>query len=412
MAKIMAINAGSSSIKFQLLDMPAEEVIASGVMERIGTKDQNGNLQDGIFTLKYNKNGEKTKEETNPKLPDHAAGVELLLKTLTEKNIVKSLDEITGVGHRVVQGGEYFKDSAIIDGPDGTVVKKILELADLAPLHNRAHVVGIRAFIKALPNVPEVAVFDTTFHQTMAEEAYMYATPYEWYTKYGIRKYGAHGTSHKYVSQRTAELLGKKKEDTKIIVCHLGNGASISAVKGGKCVDTSMGLTPLEGIPMGTRSGNIDPTVLQIVAHKENKDIDTLINELNKKSGLLGMGGRTNDARDVTKGMNEGDHRCIMAFNVQSKRIADYVASYYMYMGGCDAIAFTAGMGEYLAHLRSKICARLGAMGVKLDEEVNNQAYGKEMEISAKDSKVKVFVVPTNEEVMIARDVIRIANIK
>lgn len=412
MAKIMAVNAGSSSIKFQLLDMPAEEVIASGVMERIGTKDANGNPQNGIFTIKYNKNGEKVKEETQPMLPTHAEGVELLLKTLVEKHIVEKLEEITGVGHRVVQGGEYFKDSALIDGPDGVVINKILELADLAPLHNRAHVVGMRAFMKALPSVPEVAVFDTTFHQTMAEEAYMYATPYEWYTKYGIRKYGAHGTSHKYVSQRCAELIGKPLEESKIIVCHLGNGASISAVKGGKCIDTSMGLTPLEGIPMGTRSGNIDPTALQVVAKHEGKNIDELINVLNKQSGLLGMGGRTNDARDVTKGMNEGDHRCIMAFNVQAKRIVDYIGSYYVYMGGVDAIAFTAGMGENLCHLREKICNRLAVLGVTLNKEVNNATYGAEARISGDDSKVQVWVVPTNEEVMIARDVVRIANVK
>ncbi len=412
MAKIMAVNAGSSSIKFQLLDMPAETLIASGVMERIGTKDANGNPQNGIFTLKYNKNGEKVKEETNPMLPDHAVGVELLLKTLVEKNIVKELTEITGVGHRVVQGGEYFKDSALIDGPDGTVINKILELADLAPLHNKAHVVGMRAFFKALPGVPEVAVFDTTFHQTMPEEAYMYATPYEWYTKYGIRKYGAHGTSHKYVSQRTAELINKPLEDTKIIVCHLGNGASISAVKGGKCVDTSMGLTPLEGIPMGTRSGNIDPTALQVVAKHEGLTLDELLTILNKKSGLLGMGGRTNDARDVTKGMNEGDHRCIMAFNVQSKRIADYIASYYVYMGGCDAIAFTAGMGENLTHLREKILNRLSVLGVEIDKAANDAAYGVEAKISTANSKIACWVVPTNEEVMIARDVVRIGNVK
>jgi len=412
MAKIMAVNAGSSSIKFQLLDMPAETLIASGVMERIGTKDAEGKPQDGIFTLKYFKNGEKVKEETNPMLPDHAVGVELLLKTLVEKNIVKELTEITGVGHRVVQGGEYFKDSALIDGPDGTVINKILELADLAPLHNKAHVVGMRAFFKALPGVPEVAVFDTTFHQTMPEEAYMYATPYEWYTKYGIRKYGAHGTSHKYVSQRTAELINKPLEDTKIIVCHLGNGASISAVKGGKCVDTSMGLTPLEGIPMGTRSGNIDPTALQVVAKHEGLTLDELLTILNKKSGLLGMGGRTNDARDVTKGMNEGDHRCIMAFNVQSKRIADYIASYYVYMGGCDAIAFTAGMGENLTHLREKILNRLSVLGVEIDKAANDAAYGVEAKISTANSKIACWVVPTNEEVMIARDVVRIGNVK
>ena len=251
MAKIMAVNAGSSSIKFQLLEMPEEKVIASGVMERIG-------LAEGIFTLKYN----GKKEETNPVLPTHAEGVQLLLDTLLEKGIVKSLDEISGVGHRVVQGGEFFKDSTLVDGPDGVVVKKIAELADLAPLHNPAHIIGIKAFYKALPNVPEVVVFDTVFHQTMPEEAYMYATPYEWYEKYGIRKYGAHGTSHKFVSQRCAEVMGKKLEDTKIIVCHLGNGASISAVEGGKCKDTSMGLTPNAGIMMGTRCGDIDYSLI------------------------------------------------------------------------------------------------------------------------------------------------------
>lgn len=398
MGKIMAVNAGSSSIKFQLLDMPEEKVIASGVMERIG-------LDKGIFTLKYN----EKKEETNPVLPTHAEGVELLLKSLVEKKIVNKLEEIEGVGHRIVQGGEFFKDSCIVDE---SVIEKILELADLAPLHNRAHVVGIRAFQKALPNVPQVVVFDTTFHQTMTDEAYMYATPYEWYEKYGIRKYGAHGTSHKYVSQRCAELLGKPLEDTKIIVCHLGNGASISAVKGGKCIDTSMGLTPLEGIPMGTRSGNIDPTALEVVSKHEGLSISELISILNKKSGLLGMSGRTNDARDVTKGMNEGDYRCQMTFRVQSKRIMDYIGSYYVYLGGCDAICFTAGMGENLCHLREKICVRLtDALGVKIDKEVNNTVYGFEKEISTPDSKIKVFVVPTNEEVMIARDVMRIAKL-
>ena len=247
MAMIMAVNAGSSSIKFQLLEMPEEKVIASGVMERIG-------LEEGIFTLKY----DGKKEETHPVLPTHAEGVQLLLDTLVAKNICK-LSEIAGVGHRVVQGGEYFKDSAFATEEN---IEKVLELADLAPLHNKAHVVGIRAFQKVLPNVPQVLVFDTTFHQTMLDEAYMYATPYEWYEKYGIRKYGAHGTSHQYVSHRCAELMGMPLEDTKIIVCHLGNGASISAVKGGKCIDTSMGLTPLEGIPMGTRSDYIDTTDL------------------------------------------------------------------------------------------------------------------------------------------------------
>lgn len=394
--KIMAVNAGSSSIKFQLLEMPSEEVIASGVMERIG-------LPEGIFTIKY----DGKKEETHPVLKDHAVGVELLLKSLIEKGILKDLKEISGVGHRIVQGGEFFKDSTLVDE---AVVEKISDLADLAPLHNPAHIVGIRAFQKALPEVPEVVVFDTVFHQTMPEEAYMYATPYEWYTKYGIRKYGAHGTSHQYVSHRCAQLLGKDVKDTKIIVCHLGNGASICAVEGGKCKDTSMGLTPLEGIPMGTRSGNIDPTVVSFIAGHENKTAQEVVNELNKKSGYLGMSGRSNDARDVTAGMEEGDHRCKMTFDVQAKRIVDYIASYYVYMGGCDAICFTAGMGENLIHLRKNILNRLGVLGVKLDEEANN-VRAVEREITTKDSKIKAFIIPTNEEVMIARDVVRVAKL-
>ncbi len=397
MAKIMAVNAGSSSIKFQLLEMPAETVIASGVMERIG-------LEDGIFTLKY----DGKKEETHPVLPTHAEGVELLLKTLVEKGIVKTLNEISGVGHRVVQGGEYFKDSCLVDD---VVLEKIAELADLAPLHNPAHIIGIKAFQKALPSVPQVVVFDTVFHQTMPEEAYMYAIPYEWYEKYGIRKYGAHGTSHKYVSERCAEVMHKPLEDTKIIVCHLGNGASLSAVKGGKCIDTSMGLTPLEGIPMGTRTGNIDPTVVSYICDKEGKTASEVVNILNKKSGYLGMSGRSNDARDVTNGMLEGDHRCKLTFDVQSKRIADYIASYWLYLGGCDAICFTAGMGENVKHLRLNIARRLAPLGVEIDEKLND-TFSDERLISSSNSKIKLYIIPTNEEVMIARDTVRIANLK
>lgn len=393
----MAVNAGSSSIKFQLLEMPAETVIASGVMERIG-------LAEGIFTLKY----DGKKEETHPVLPTHAEGVELLLETLVEKGIVKSLDEISGVGHRVVQGGEYFKDSRLVDE---TVIEKIAELADLAPLHNPAHIIGIKAFQKALPKVPEVVVFDTVFHQTMPEEAYMYAVPYEWYEKYGIRKYGAHGTSHKYVSERCAEIMGKPLKDTKIIVCHLGNGASISAVEGGLCKDTSMGLTPLEGIPMGTRTGNIDPTVVSYICAKEGKTAAEVVNILNKKSGYLGMSGRSNDARDVTAGMEAGDHRCKLTFDVQAKRIADYVASYWLYLGGCDAICFTAGMGENLKHLRLNVAKRLAPLGVKIDEQLND-TFSDERLISTKDSKIKLYIIPTNEEVMIARDTVRVAKIQ
>ena len=396
MAKIMAVNAGSSSIKFQLLEMPAEVVITSGVMERIG-------LAQGIFTIKY----DGKKEETNPVLPTHAEGVQLLLDTLIDKGIVKSLDEISGVGHRVVQGGEFFKDSALITEE---VVQKISDLADLAPLHNPAHIIGIKAFQKALPEVPQVAVFDTVFHQTMPEESYMYATPYEWYEKYGIRKYGAHGTSHQYVSQRAAELIGKPLADTKTIVCHLGNGASICAVDGGKSVDTSMGLTPLEGIPMGTRSGILDPTVVSYICEKEGKTAAEVVNILNKKSGYLGMSGRSNDARDVTNGMNAGDHRCKLTFDVQAKRIVDYVASYYVYLGGCDAICFTAGMGENLKHLRMNVAKRLGVLGVEIDEQLND-TFSDERIISTPNSKIKLYIVPTNEEVMIARDTVRVAKI-
>ena len=397
MIKIMAVNAGSSSLKFQLLEMPEENVITSGVIEKIGQKES-------IYTIKYN----GTKRETNPVVKDHAEAVDILLHDLIELKILNSLDEIKGVGHRVVQGGEYFKDSALLGENE---IQKIAELADLAPLHNPAHVVGIRAFQKALPDVPAVAVFDTTFHQTMAKEAYLYATPYEWYEKYGVRKYGAHGTSHRYVSERIANLCGLDYNNSKIIVLHIGNGASISAVKNGKCVDTSMGLTPLGGIPMGTRSGDLDPAVLEFMYKKEGLSITEEIQMLNKKSGYLGMSGVGSDARDLTKGMREGNERCKDAFDVQAKRIVDFIASYYVYMGGCDAIAFTAGVGENVAHLRKNIIDRLACLGVKLDEQLND-TFSDERRISTLDSKIAVWIVPTNEEVMIARDTIRLGNIK
>ncbi len=395
MGKIIAVNAGSSSIKFQLLEMPKEEVIASGIMERIG-------LDEGIFTLNFN--GEKN--TINPVLKDHAVGVELLLKTLIEKNIVESLDEITGVGHRVVQGGEFFKDAVVITE---NVISKIDELKDLAPLHNPAHIVGIRAFQKALPEVIQVAVFDTVFHQTMAPETYMYATPYNWYTEYGIRKYGAHGTSHNFVSRRALQICRKNPNGTRIIVCHLGNGASLCAIKDGKCVDTTMGLTPLEGIPMGTRCGNLDPTILEIVSRKENKSIEEVLEDFNKKSGYLGVSGISSDARDVTAAMLEGDARAKLAFDIQAKRICDVIGSYYVLMGGLNAICFTAGMGENVTHLRANICNRLGVLGVELDNTLND-VRGEELKISTPQSKVNVYVIPTNEEVMIARDVVRLKN--
>ncbi len=397
MIKIMAVNAGSSSLKFQLLDMPEEIVITSGIIEKIGQ-------DESIYTIKYN--GQK--RETNPVVKDHAEAVNILLNDLIELKILNSLDEIKGVGHRVVQGGEFFKSSVLLNEE---YVEKITELSDLAPLHNPAHVVGIKAFQQALPSIPAVAVFDTTFHQTMEKDAYLYATPYEWYEKYGVRKYGAHGTSHRYVSERTAELCGLDYSNSKIIVLHIGNGASISAVKNGKCADTSMGLTPLGGIPMGTRSGDLDPAVLEFMYKKEGLSIVDEIQMLNKKSGYLGVSGVGSDARDLTKGMREGNERCKIAFDIQAKSIVDFIASYYVYMGGCDAIAFTAGVGENVAHLRKNIIDRLACLGVKLDEKLND-TFSDERRISTLDSKVAVWIVPTNEEVMIARDVVALSNLK
>jgi acetate kinase len=394
MQKIMAVNAGSSSIKFQLLEMPAENVICSGLVERIG-------LDNAGFTLKYN----GLKEEKVLPIKDHSVGVQLVLDALIEKQIVKNLEEIEGVGHRVVQGGEYFQDSCEVTEE---TVQKILELADLAPLHNPHHVTGIRAFQKVLPNVFQVVVFDTTFHQTLEEEAYMYAIPYHWYKEYKIRKYGAHGTSHKFVSQECAKELGKDLKDTKIIVCHIGNGASICAVEGGKSKDTSMGLTPLEGIPMGTRTGNIDPSVVEYICNKENKTPAEVLQILNKKSGYLGFSERSHDARDLTKGMKEGDHKCKLTFDIQAKRVVDYIGSYYFYMQGCDAICFTAGIGENVGHLRENICNRLEFLGVKINKELNLTIFGEKTLISTEDSSIKVYVMPTNEEVMIARDVVRL----
>ncbi len=393
---IMSVNAGSSSLKFKLYEMPEEKVITEGIVERIG-------MEDAYFTIKIN--GQKQKEVLPIK--DHSVAVQKLLNELISKGIVKNLEEIQGIGHRIVQGGWYFNDSVLIDQ---SVIDKIDELCALAPLHNRPHLIGIDAFMKVLPGVVNVAVFDTSFHQTMTEEAYMYAVPYEWYTKYKVRKYGAHGTSHKYVAYRCAELMGKDIKDINIITCHLGNGASISAVKGGKCVDTSMGLTPLEGIPMGTRSGNLDPTVLSYMYDKTGYNVHKLVNMLNKESGYLGVSGVSNDSRDLEIAMDEGNERAKLALDIQYKRIADYIGSYYVYMGGVDAIVFTAGIGENCARAREQVIERVSVLGAKLDLEAN-KVRGEEREISSKDSKVKVYLIPTEEELMIARDVMRIGKL-
>ncbi len=393
--KILAINAGSSSLKFQLLEMPSEDVLTEGVVERIG-------FEDAIFGAKVS--GEKIKNVVAIK--DHSVAVTMLLDFLIEQKVVASLDEINGVGHRVVHGGEHFTDSALVTDE---VIKTIEGLSDLAPLHNPANLVGIRAFQEALPNIPAVVVFDTAFHQTMEKDAYMYATPYEWYEKHAVRKYGFHGTSHKFVSERVAELSGNK--DVKVINCHIGNGASICAIDGGKSVDTSMGFTPLAGIPMGTRSGDIDPAIIEFIAEKEGKTAKEVVNSLNKESGYLGVSGISSDARDVENAIAEGHERAILTVDLQAKRIADHIGAYYLYMGGCDYITFTAGLGENDGGLRANVINRLGALGVTLDAEANN-CRGKEQMISTADSKVKAYIVPTNEEVVIARDTVRLGNIK
>ncbi|MBU1020540.1 MAG: acetate kinase [Firmicutes bacterium] len=393
MMKIIAVNAGSSSLKFQLLEMPVEKVIASGVVERIG-------ITDSIFTIKFGDNRDKEIVD----IPNHQVAVKMLLSKLVDLGIVNTLDEIEGVGHRVVHGGELFKDSVKIDD---SVIKAIEEVSELAPLHNPANLTGIKAFIEALPNVVEVAVFDTAFHQTMEPVAYMYSVPYEWYTKYGVRKYGFHGTSHKYVSQRAAQMIGKPVEEAKIIVCHIGNGVSLCAVDGGKSIDTSMGFTPLAGIPMGTRSGDIDPAIVQFISQKENKSLDEVINELNKKSGYLGLSELSSDSRDLWEAVERGDKKSILAVEKQAKIIADYIGAYYLALGGCDAICFTAGIGENASETRRIVCDKIKALGTDLDYN-RNLTRGKETVISTDESKIKLLLIPTNEEVVIARDTVRL----
>ena len=388
--KILAVNAGSSSLKYQLFNMPEEEVLCSGIAERIG-------IDNGIFSIKIN--GEKIEE--NVDMPNHTVAVELCIEWLLKHKVIEDLSEIVGVGHRVVQGGDrYDKSVAITD----KVKQDIQELAELAPLHNPAHLLGIYGFEKALPNAKGVVIFDTAFHQTMPKESYLYALPYEWYTDYAVRKYGFHGTSHMYVSQRSAEMLNQPKEETNTIVCHLGNGASICAVKNGKCYDTSMGFTPLAGIPMGTRSGDIDPAIIPYMAEKLDKSAADIVNMLNKDSGFKGMAEGKSDARDIETAIEAGDERAALSLAIYAKKVAEFVAAYYVSMGGADMIAFTAGIGENSGAFRKAIIDRLGALGVEIDESVNASTRGVEKIISTDASKIKVAVIPTNEEVVIARD--------
>ena len=392
---ILVINCGSSSLKFQLIDSETEKCIAKGLCERIGIEgSQITDTPDG---------GEE--EQTVTPMPDHTEAIRLVLEALTNEKtgVVKSLDEIGAVGHRIVHGGEKFAASTIITDE---VMKAIEECNDLAPLHNPANLIGINACKKLMPTTPMVAVFDTAFHQTMPEEAYMYGLPYEYYEKYKIRRYGFHGTSHSYVSKKAAEVLGKKYEDLKIIVCHLGNGASVSAVKNGKCVDTSMGLTPLEGLIMGTRSGDIDPAIMEFIAHKEGKNIDEIMTVLNKKSGVYGLSNNlSSDFRDLEAGYNNGDAHCIRTMNTYCYRVAKYIGSYVAAMNGVDVICFTAGIGENAPLVRSLVCEHLGFLGVSIDEEANHKR-GEEIAISTPDSKTTVMVIPTNEELAIARETV------
>lgn len=389
MSKTIAINAGSSSLKWQLYGMPEETVIAKGIVERIG-------LNDSIFTIKY---GEGQKFEQIIDIPDHDVAVKMLLDQLIDLGILATYDEITGVGHRVVHGGEFYDRSVVIDDE---VLKNIEALADFAPLHNPANAMGIRAFKHLLPNIISVAVFDTAFHATMPEVNYLYSLPREYYETLRVRKYGAHGTSHRYVSERAAEMLGKPLAETKIITCHLGNGASITAVEGGKSIDTSMGFTPLAGVTMGTRSGDIDPSVLPYLMEKLDIDINEMINILNKKSGLLGLSGISSDMRDLENNMDKEEVR--VALDIFADRIRKYIGSYVTVMNGVDAIVFTAGIGENDSATRANIMSKLTWLGCELDAE-KNKARGEELEISTPESTVKVFLIPTDEELVIARDV-------
>ena len=389
--KILSVNAGSSSLKFTGFEMPNEEVLISGVFERIG-------IANSFYTIKIN--GEKIKKEVD--LPNHTVAFQLLIQELMDNHIVESLDEIKGVGHRVVQGGTAYDKTVVVTDE---VMVKINEYSDLAPLHNPPAITGINAAKEVMPNAVHTAVFDTAFHQTMAPTEYLYAVPYSWYEDYSIRKYGAHGTSHKYVSLRMNEILGK--ENTKLITCHIGNGASISAVKDGKCVDTSMGLTPNAGLIMGTRCGDMDATVVTYAMDKlgvSAKEMDTI---LNKQSGVLAISGVSSDSRDIEDCIKAGNERCILAQEMYVKRVVEYIAKYYVLLGGCDAIVFTAGIGENSIMTRQQILDKLAVLGVKIDTEANN-VRGIEQKITTEDSTIPAYIIPTNEELMIARDTLNL----
>ena len=390
---VLVINCGSSSLKYQLIDSESEKVLAKGLCERIGI--------DGRLT--YQKAG-LDKEITEAPMPTHKEAIKMVLDALTndKTGAIKSLAEVGAVGHRMVHGGEKFTSSAVIDDE---MIKAVESCNDLAPLHNPANLIGVNACKELMPDVPMVGVFDTAFHQTMPKEAYLYGLPYEYYEKYGVRRYGFHGTSHSFVSKEAAKFLGLDINNSKIIVAHLGNGASISAVKNGKCIDTSMGLTPLAGLVMGTRCGDIDPAIMEYIAKKENLDITGVMNVLNKKSGVQGISGVSSDFRDLEQGMEEGNERCKDALQVFCYNVAKYIGAYAAAMNGVDAIAFTAGIGENAPLVREWVLDRLGYLGAELDKEAN-QKRGENNLISTAASKIKVAVIPTNEELAICRDTV------
>lgn len=390
--KILSVNAGSSSLKFTLIDMPAQNTIASGLFEKIG-------LSGSCYTIKYN--GEKYTNEVE--LIDHSIAVKTLIEELIHLNIISSLGEIGGVGHRLVHGGQEFTSSVILNED---ILHRISKYNELAPLHNPANIMGVRAFMQALPNAIQVGVFDTSFHTTMKETEYLYPVPYEWYEKYSVRKYGFHGTSHRFINKTISEFLNRS--DLKVISCHIGNGGSITAIDSGNVIDTSMGFTPLAGIMMGTRSGDIDASILEYMNKKTGRSLSELTNELNKKSGLLGVSGISSDSRDIEAAANEGNQRAILAQEIYARKIANYIAMYNNLLGGADVICLTAGVGENSAIMRKLILDRIASLGVKIDES-KNDFRGEFRLITTDDSKIPVYVVPTNEELMIAIDTMELA---
>lgn len=398
--KVLVINCGSSSLKYQLFNMEDESVLAKGLVERIG-------IEGSMLT--HQPTG-KDKAVMNTDIPNHSVGIKMVLEALTDKahGVIGSMSEIAAVGHRVVHGGEKFAGSVLIT-PE--VMQALEDCIEMAPLHNPPNILGINACSEIMPGVPQVGVFDTAFHQTMPAKAFLYGLPYDAYKNYGIRRYGFHGTSHKYVSQQAAELMGRSAGELKIITCHLGNGASVAAVKNGQSIDTSMGFTPLEGLVMGTRSGEVDPAILPFLMKKENLTAEQIDSYLNKKSGVLGLSGISSDFRDIEKAAEEGNERAQLALDVFAYRVKKFIGSYTAVMGGVDAIVFTAGVGENDIYMREQICEGLEYLGTAIDK-AKNKVRGKNAEISVDGAKVKIFVVPTNEELVIARDTMEITNVK